>query len=71
MQAFFHVSDHFSVSEREKIGAQKIKIFFFQDKFYSLKARVHFVTVLLYQATWRAAKLGIFTHFTLIHLTPM
>ena len=51
MQAFFHVSDHFSVSEREKIGAQKIKIFFFQDKFYSLKARVHFVTVLLYQAT--------------------
>ena len=43
-------------------------IFFFQDKFYSLKAHTHYFTVLIYFATWRAAKLGIFMHFTPINL---
>ena len=47
---------------REKIVAQKIKKQFFQDKFYSLKAHAHYFTVFIYLATWRAAKLGIFTH---------
>ena len=53
----------------DKIGAQKIKKqFFFQDKFYSLKAQAHYFTVLINLATWRAAKLGIFTRFTSINL---
>ena len=47
----------------EKIGAQKIKNNFFQNKFYSLKAHGDYFTVFIYLATWRAANLGIFTHF--------
>ena len=53
----------------DKIDTQKIKNnFFCQDKFYSLKAHAHYFTVFIYLATWRAAKLGIFTHFTLTNL---
>ena len=49
---------------REKIGSQKIfKKTFFQDTFYSLRSHTHSFTVLIYSATWRAAKLGIITHF--------
>ena len=47
---------------REKIGTQKFLKKFFQDNFYSLKAHAHYFTVFIYLATWRAAKLGIFTH---------
>ena len=36
---------------REKIGAQKIKNFFFQDKGYSLKTRADDFTALVYLAT--------------------
>ena len=55
----------------KKVGAQKIKkkTIFFHNKFYSLKAHAHYFTVLIYLATWRAAKLGIFTHFTFINLS--
>ena len=61
IQAVFHVT----AFGREQIGAQKIKEqFFFYDKFYSLKAHAHYFNVFIYLATWRAAKLGIFTHFT-------
>ena len=52
----------------KKIGAQKIKTFYFQDKFYSLKAHVHYFTVLIYLPTSRAAKLLIVTHFTFTNL---
>ena len=45
-----------------------LKNIFFHDKFHSLKARAHNFTVLIYLATWRAAKHGIFTHFTSINL---
>ena len=38
---------------------------FFQDKFYLLMAQAHYFTVLI---AWRAAKLGIFTHFTFKNL---
>ena len=52
-----------------KIGTQKIKKqFFFQDKFYS-KAHPGYFTVLIYLATWRAAKLGIFTHFRFVNIS--
>ena len=65
-QAVFNVGTAFG---RDKIGAQKIKkTIFFQDKFYSVKAHAHYFTVLIYLVTWRAAKLGIFTHFTSINL---
>ena len=47
---------------REKIGTQKFLKKIFQDNFYSLKAHAHYFTVFIYLATWRAAKLGIFTH---------
>ena len=37
---------------RSKIGAKKIKKqFFFQDKFYSLKAHAHYFTVYICLAT--------------------
>ena len=49
---------------RENRRPKSQKIFFFQDKFYSLKAYAHCFTVLIYSATSRAAKLGIFTHFS-------
>ena len=58
--AFFQISDRFWVQ-------QKIN-FSFQDKFFSLKAHAHYFTILIYLATWKAAKLGIFTHFTSINL---
>ena len=45
--------------ERDKIGAQKIKTQFFQDKFYSLNT---------YLASLRAAKLDTFTHFIFSNL---
>ena len=58
-----------TTSAREKIGAQKIKKqIFFEDKFYPLKAHEHYFTALIYLAIWRAAKLGIFTHFTITNL---
>ena len=49
---------------RENRRPKSQKIFFFQDKFYSLKAQAHYFTVLIYSANSRAAKLGIFTHFS-------
>ena len=51
-----------------KLAPKKYKNNFFQDKFDSLKAHAHYFTVLLYLATWRASKRGIFTHFTLKNL---
>ena len=51
----------------KKIGVQKKKNFF-QDKFYSLKAHAHYFTILIYLATWRTAKCGIFIHFTFTNL---
>ena len=48
-----------------KLVPKITKQFFFQNKFYSWKDDAHYLIVLLYLATWRAAKLGIFTHFTL------
>ena len=36
---------------------------FYSDKFNSLKAHAHYFTVLIYLATWQAAKFGIFTYF--------
>ena len=61
----FHVGDCLWAQQN---GAQKIKKVFFQDRFYSLKAHANYFTTLIYLATWRAAKLGIFTHFTSINL---
>ena len=46
-----------------KSASKKLKNIFFQDKFYSLKAHAHYFTVFIYLATWRTAKLDIFTHF--------
>ena len=40
----------------------------FQDKSYSIIAQAHNLTVLIYLATWKAAKLGILTHFISINL---
>ena len=34
----------------------------------TMKAYAYYFTVLIYLATWRAAQLGIFTHFTFINL---
>ena len=45
------------------------KQFFSKVKFYSLKAHAHYFTVVIYLATGRAAKLGIFTHFTFTNLS--
>ena len=39
-----------------KIDTQKIK-HFFQHNLYSWKAHAHYITVLIYLETWRAAKL--------------
>ena len=50
------------------LGATKLAIFS-QHNFYSQhKAHAHYFTVLVYLATWRAAKLGIFTHAMSIKL---
>ena len=54
---------------RKKISTQKIKKqLFFQDMFYPLKTHAHYFTLLIYLATWGAAKLGIFTHFMFTNL---
>ena len=57
---------------RDKISTQKIKKQFFQRKILFFKDALffnaHYFTVLIYLATWRAAKLGIFTHFMFINL---
>ena len=66
IQAVFHVGNHFWV--RENWQPKIKKQFFFQGKFYLLKAHAHYFTVLIYLATWRAAKLDIFTHFTFTNL---
>ena len=47
-----------------KWAPKKLKTSFFQDKLYSLKARAHYCTALIYITTKIAAELGIFTHFT-------
>ena len=52
-----------------KLVPQNLKNNFFQDKFYSLKAHAYYFTVLIYFATWRVNKLGIFTHFTSTNLS--
>ena len=52
IQAVFDVGDLF----------WKKNVFFFQGKFYFLKAHEHYFIVFIYLANWRAAKLGIFTH---------
>ena len=57
-----------TVFERQKVSAQKLKKQFFQGKFYSFKGHAYYFTVLIYLATWRAAKLGIFTDFTFTKL---
>ena len=64
IQAVFHIA-----FGRKKIGAQKIKKQFF-SKISSIlwKAHAHYFTFLIYLATWRAAKLGIFTHFLFTNL---
>ena len=49
-----------------KLASKKWKTIF--SKLYSLKAHAHCFTALIYLATWRAAKLGIFTHFTSTNL---
>ena len=49
-------------------SAPKKNNFFFQDKLYYLKAHTHYLAVFIYLETWRAAKLGIFTHFTFTNL---
>ena len=51
-----------------KLAPKKFLKNFFQDNFYSLKAHAHYLTVFIYLETWRAAKLGIFTHFTFTNL---
>ena len=48
IQAVFHVGDRFWARENRR---PKNKIFFPQDKFYSLKAHEHYFTVLIYLAT--------------------
>ena len=65
IRPYHHVGDHFWAQGK---APKKLK-FFFQDKFYSLKAHAHYFTVLIYLAAWRAVKLGIFTHFTFPNLT--
>ena len=56
---------------RALLGARTLapkKTFFFQDKLYSLKSHAYYFNVFRYLATWRADKLGIFTHFTFTNL---
>ena len=67
IQADFHIGDRFWLWENRCPKNQKI--FFFQDKFFSLKAHAYYFSVLIYLATWRAAKLGTFTHFTSTNLS--
>ena len=55
--------------DEKKLTPKKLKNNIFQEKFYSLKAYAHYFTVLMYLATRRAAKLGIFTCFTFRNLS--
>ena len=66
LQAVFHIDDRFWAQQNRH--PKKVKNIFFQHKFSSLKAHAHYFTVLIYFAIWRAAKVGIFTHFTSINL---
>ena len=66
IQAVFHVGDCFWARENRRQKNQKI--IFFQDKFYSLKDHAYYFIVVIYFPTGRAAKLGIFTHFTFKNL---
>ena len=49
IQAVFHVGDHFWAGQNWHPKTQKN--FFFEDKFYSLKAHAHYFAVLMYLAT--------------------
>ena len=66
IHAVFHISHPFWAQENRHPKNSKI---FFQDKFSSLKSHAHNFTILIYSATWRAAKLCIFTHFTFKNLS--
>ena len=44
------------------LGSRKSAPTKLKNNFF-LKAHAHYFTVLIYLATWRAAKLGVFTHF--------
>ena len=57
IQAVFHIGDRFWA--RENRCPKNLKNFFFQDRFYLLKAHVHYFSVLIYLPTGRAAKRGI------------
>ena len=57
-----------TIFSARKLVPKNYKTIFFQDKFYSLKPHAHYFIVFLYLATWRAAKFGIFTHFTFTNL---
>ena len=50
-------------------AVKELRTIFFQDKFYSLKAHAHDLTVLVYLATWTAVRLGIFSHFASTNLS--
>ena len=65
-QAVFHVGGRFWA--RKNWHPKNLKIIFFQDKLYSLEAYVYEFTVLIYLATWRAAKRSVLTHFTFANL---
>ena len=65
-QAVFNIGDHFWAQQNRH--PKNSKKFFFQHKFYSLKAHAHYFNALIYLTTWRASKIGIFTHFTSINL---
>ena len=66
IQAVFHLGDRFWARQNRR--SKIFKKFVFQGKFCSFKAHAYYFTVLIYVATWRAAKLGIFTHSTSINL---
>ena len=61
-------SCRWSLLDATKSAPKKLNKTFFQYKLYSLKARAHYFTVLIYLETWSAAKLGIFTNFTFRNL---
>ena len=62
------ISHRWPILGARKSAPKKSKNNFFQDKFYSLMAHAHYFTVLIYLANCRAAKIGIFTHFTSTNL---
>ena len=63
--AVFHVGGHFWMLENQH---PKKTTTIFPIKLYSLIAHAHYFTIFIYLATWRAAKLGIFTHFMFTNL---